>query len=114
MNAVSRSISSIVALLLVSTSLGCHTRAKSMAAICELPRACPECLEALEAGDPSRYQDYLRTNAPHPDMGRMFQELARAPAGQRVQVVRRWAATEGIEDCAFADWLARPVVVYPR
>jgi hypothetical protein len=85
-----------------------------MAALCELPRACPECLAAFEAGDLSLYQDYLRTNAPHPDIGRMFEEAASAPASERVRVVRRWAATEGIEDCAFADWLARPVVVVPN
>jgi hypothetical protein len=69
---------------------------------------------ALEAGDPSRYQDYLRTHAPHQDVGRMFEEMTRAPARDRVRVVRRWAATEGITDCAFADWLARPVVVRAR
>ena len=85
-----------------------------MAAVCDLPRACPECLEALDAGDPSRYQDYLRTNAPHPDVGRMFEETTGAPADKRVHVVRRWAATEEIADCAFADWLARPVVVRSR
>jgi hypothetical protein len=104
---------SITVLLLMSVSLGCQTRAKSMAALCDLPRACPECIEAFDAGDPLLYQDYLRTHAPHPDIGQMLDEAARAPADQRVGVVRRWAATEGIPECAFADWLARPVAVYP-
>jgi hypothetical protein len=105
---------SLASLLLVCASLGCNGRAKSMAAICELPRACPECIEAFDAGDPSLYHEYVRTHASHPDVSRMFEEAGKAPPDQRVRVVRRWVATEGIEDCPFADWLARPISVYPR
>jgi hypothetical protein len=89
LSAVSRCGFSIAALLLVSASLACHTRAKSMAAVCELPRACPECLVALEVGDPSRYQDYLRTHAPHQDVGRMFEEMTGAPLCRLARTSRR-------------------------
>lgn len=112
---MSRTLASVAALLLLLLPLlACQTRSKSMAALCDLPNACPECREAFDAGDSSLFQNYLRHNAPHPDIGRMLQDAAQAhDPSERLRIVRQWAASEGIEDCAFADWLARPIAARP-
>jgi hypothetical protein len=88
--------------------VACQSKAKSMAALCDLPDACPECLDALAAGDVVPYQDYLRRHAPHPEMKRVFEGMKN---GDGVAVLREAARAERIEHCAFADWLARPITI---